>query len=113
MTPTSLGRLFLHGLEGVLILTAGIAMLRNALWVLGRTRWPQTPVRHRGPRVRGEAMNPAIEHVLQFFRYDHLPLHLQEISKPFADLAQATADPRFVPRQVRSDRDPRPDRRRA
>jgi hypothetical protein len=28
-------------------------------------------------------MNPAI---------DHLPLHLQEISKPFADLAQATAD---------------------
>jgi hypothetical protein len=37
-------------------------------------------------------MNPAIEHVLQFFRYDHLPLHLQEISKPFADLAQATAD---------------------
>jgi hypothetical protein len=59
LTPTSLGRLFLHGLaslgcvvlvsvaigfvpnngpirviEGVLILTAGIAMLRNALQVL-------------------------------------------------------------------------------
>jgi hypothetical protein len=28
-------------------------------------------------------MNP----LLQFFKYDHLPEHLQEISKPFSELA--------------------------
>jgi hypothetical protein len=27
--------------------------------------------------------------LLQFFRYDHLPPHLQMISKPFCDLAYA------------------------
>lgn len=27
------------------------------------------------------------EHILQFFAYAHLPTHLQEISKPFGDLA--------------------------
>ena len=25
--------------------------------------------------------------ILKFFKYDHLPEHLQEISKPFGDLA--------------------------
>lgn len=29
------------------------------------------------------------EHILQFFAYDHLPLHLQLISKPFCCLAHA------------------------
>lgn len=29
--------------------------------------------------------NPEREHIEQFFEYAHLPLHLQEISKPFAD----------------------------
>jgi hypothetical protein len=33
-------------------------------------------------------MNPAISHVLQFFAYDHLPQHLQEVSRPFAELAE-------------------------
>lgn len=28
------------------------------------------------------------EHVMQFFAYSHLPTHLQEISKPFGDLAE-------------------------
>lgn len=28
------------------------------------------------------------EHVMQFFAYAHLPLHLQEVSKPFGDLAE-------------------------
>lgn len=28
------------------------------------------------------------EHILQFFDYEHLPPHLSEVSKPFADLAQ-------------------------
>lgn len=32
-------------------------------------------------------MNPAISHVLQFFKFDHLPPHLQAVSKPFHDLA--------------------------
>lgn len=29
------------------------------------------------------------EHVAQFFKYDHLPQHLQEVSKPFGELAAA------------------------
>jgi len=28
-----------------------------------------------------------IEHIQQFFTFAHLPPHLQEVSKPFADLA--------------------------
>jgi hypothetical protein len=28
-------------------------------------------------------------HILQFFRYDHLPPHLAAVSKPFGDLAHA------------------------
>lgn len=28
------------------------------------------------------------EHVMQFFAYAHLPPHLQEVSKPFGDLAE-------------------------
>lgn len=31
----------------------------------------------------------ASEHILQFFRFDHLPPHLTMVSKPFADLAHA------------------------
>ena len=27
------------------------------------------------------------EHIMQFFAYSHLPPHLQEVSKPFGDLA--------------------------
>jgi len=28
------------------------------------------------------------EHILQFFAYEHLPPHLQAVSKPFGDHAQ-------------------------
>lgn len=28
------------------------------------------------------------EHIMQFFAYAHLPPHLQEVSKPFGDLAE-------------------------
>ena len=28
------------------------------------------------------------EHIEQFFTYEHLPPHLQEVSKPFAEQAQ-------------------------
>jgi hypothetical protein len=31
--------------------------------------------------------HPATEAVLRFFAYEHLPLHLREISKPFSDIA--------------------------
>lgn len=32
------------------------------------------------------------EPISQFFAYAHLPAHLQEVSRPFADLAQAICD---------------------
>lgn len=28
------------------------------------------------------------EHILQFFAWQHLPPHLQEVSRPFAELAE-------------------------
>lgn len=37
-------------------------------------------------------MHSSIEHVLKFFKYDHLPERLQAISKPFADLALQVAE---------------------
>lgn len=33
-----------------------------------------------------------MDRMLQFFTYDHLPPHLQEISKPFCDLANKIAN---------------------
>ena len=36
-------------------------------------------------------MHPAVEHILQFFAYEHLPPHLQVISMPFSDLAKTIA----------------------
>jgi hypothetical protein len=32
---------------------------------------------------------PQSEHILQFFAYEHLPPHLQAVSKPFCELAHA------------------------
>lgn len=38
------------------------------------------------------------EHIIQFFAYEHLPAKLQEVSKPFADLARAiVGDERGMP----------------
>ena len=34
-------------------------------------------------------MTDAPEPILQFFAYEHLPAHLQEVSAPFGDLANA------------------------
>lgn len=36
--------------------------------------------------------HPAVAAVLQFFAYAHLPSHLQEVSKPFCELAERVAD---------------------
>lgn len=32
------------------------------------------------------------EHIMQFFAYEHLPAHLQEVSRPFALLAHAIVE---------------------
>ena len=32
-------------------------------------------------------MHPSTKHILVFFSYEHLPEHLQKVSKPFSDLA--------------------------
>lgn len=39
------------------------------------------------PPAAPAAPAPPSEHILQFFAYEHLPPHLQEVSKPFAELA--------------------------
>jgi hypothetical protein len=36
-------------------------------------------------------MHPAVESILQHFRYEHLPPHLQEVSKPICEQAHALA----------------------
>ena len=33
-----------------------------------------------------------VEHLLRFFRYEHLPAHLAKVSRPFAELAYTVAD---------------------
>jgi hypothetical protein len=37
-------------------------------------------------------MHPATEAILKFFEYDHLPEHLQAVSKPFCLLAHEVAE---------------------
>ncbi len=32
------------------------------------------------------------EHIMQFFAYEHLPEHLQQVSKPFGRLAQSIVE---------------------
>ena len=36
-------------------------------------------------------MHPSTAAILQYFAYEHLPPHLQEVSKPFGDLARSLA----------------------
>lgn len=45
----------------------------------------ETVVRHK-PKL-----HPSVEHIMQFFSYQHLPQHLQETSKPFCQLAEEMA----------------------
>lgn len=44
----------------------------------------QTPMPSPTPAT-GEYTPP--EHIIQFFKFDHLPKHLQEVSSPFCDMA--------------------------
>ncbi len=32
------------------------------------------------------------EHIIQFFAYEHLPPHLQEVSRPFGEMAKVIVD---------------------
>lgn len=32
-------------------------------------------------------MHPSIEHLMQYFAYEHLPEHLQAVSRPYAEMA--------------------------
>lgn len=36
-------------------------------------------------------MHASIQHILKYFEYDHLPEHLQKVSKPFCELAHEIA----------------------
>jgi hypothetical protein len=38
-----------------------------------------------------EDLHPSVKHVLQYFKYGHLPEHMQAVSKPFCELAERMA----------------------
>lgn len=42
--------------------------------------------------MSGDEGAPAVENILQFFSYEHLPPHLALISKPFCELAHAIVE---------------------
>jgi hypothetical protein len=41
--------------------------------------------------VNQQELHPSVSHVLKYFRYEHLPLDLQGVSKPFGELANGVA----------------------
>lgn len=43
------------------------------------------------PHSRSPTLNQNNIHILQFFAYTHLPSHLQDVSRPFCELAQQVA----------------------
>lgn len=47
-------------------------------------------------------LHPATAAVLRHFRYDHLPAHLQKVSKPFHDLAHQLAETLSGPELTRA-----------
>ena len=51
---------------------------------------------------RRNDMEPTTDPIMQYFAYAHLPEHLQEVSKPFGELAQhiVTTLPRNPERTV-------------
>lgn len=48
------------------------------------------------------AVSDQLEHIMQFFAYSHLPPHLQEVSRPFGEMAEkiVTTLPRNPERTV-------------
>jgi hypothetical protein len=53
---------------------------------------PDEPRNLNDPRRAVNAEQPQTEGMLQFFTYAHLPEHLQEVSKPFCELAKRIAE---------------------
>lgn len=45
-----------------------------------------------GPICRFATKETAMDRMMQFFAYDHLPEHLKAVSKPFGELAQKVVD---------------------
>lgn len=50
------------------------------------------------PMLRAQPLEPP-EHILQYFEYEHLPKHLQQVSRPFCELARriVLGDPKAGP----------------
>lgn len=55
-------------------------------------RWTICLHNKLGEPVSTSSRHPAIQAILQFFQYSHLPQHLQDVSKPFCELAEKVAD---------------------
>ena len=55
---------------------------------LGRAQAENKRLREELAAMRENEMSRG-EEIIKFFRYDHLPAHLQEVSKPIHDVAHA------------------------
>lgn len=42
--------------------------------------------------MEGEPRHPETERIMRFFTYQHLPAHLQAVSRPCAELAERMAE---------------------
>jgi hypothetical protein len=49
-------------------------------------------MKEQGTQPQQTAPAPQVEHIAQFFAYEHLPPHLREVSAPFGQLAQIILD---------------------
>lgn len=49
-----------------------------------------------------QQIHPATQAVLRHFKYDHLPEHLQQVSKPFYDMAHLLANTLTGPEVTRA-----------
>lgn len=43
------------------------------------------------PATAPKTLHPAVQDLLRLFTYDHLPEHLQKVSRPFGELAATIA----------------------
>lgn len=44
-----------------------------------------------GMEIAEKSLHPSVSHVLDFFKFAHLPQRLQDVSRPFAELAKEVA----------------------
>lgn len=42
--------------------------------------------------INADGRHPSTQHIVRYFAYDHLPPHLQAVSKPAAGLVQQMLD---------------------